>query len=318
LPEGTRKNRLNGWLLVQQFCASEGIDAKAFETKSNPVTLFADLRGDMKEKRISDHLRETARPAMQALLDVLGKDVKLTSNSWLNTLFNNASTKIKRGPKYFTIWKLNAILSRIVALFPPDNLPWQQLISITGAIFLILVPCGTIALIRIDPTEASIDEEDGSVTVVTKEKTDEGGSRSTLCIRRRPEQPLSPRYYFDLLNNRSKRLGYPTALFVSDAGKPYTRSDSIAKSMGRLMLESGINTAKYKPYSIRHAMINELINSGMDEKQVNAYTGHSYNYHTAFKWYYHLDPNWAGSKLIPVSTRAAALIAADGLDPEEE
>jgi hypothetical protein len=81
LPESTRKNRLNGWLLIQQFCASEGIDAKAFETEANPVTLFADIIGDMEEKRVSDHLRETARPAMQALLDVLGKDVKLTSNS---------------------------------------------------------------------------------------------------------------------------------------------------------------------------------------------------------------------------------------------
>jgi integrase len=184
----------------------------------------------------------------------------------LNTWFNNASTKIKRGPKHVTIWKLDAILNRIVALFPPDNLPWQQLMGIAGAIFLIFVPCRMEALICIDPTEVSIDEEDGSVTSVTKEKTDEGGSRSTLCIRRRPERPLSPRYYFDLLSNRSKRLGCPTALFVSDAGKPYTRSDSIAKSMGRLMQESGINIVKYKPYSIRHAMINELINSGMDEK----------------------------------------------------
>jgi hypothetical protein len=65
-------------------------------------------------------------------------------------------------------------------------------------------------------------------------------------------------------------------------------------------------------------MINELINSGMDEKQVNAYTGHSYNYHTAFKWYYHLDPNWAGSKLVPVSLKAAKLIEADGMDQEED
>jgi hypothetical protein len=64
-------------------------------------------------------------------------------------------------------------------------------------------------------------------------------------------------------------------------------------------------------------MINELINHGLNEQQVNAYTGHSFNFHTAFKWYY-LDPNWAGSKLVPVDPKAAKLIESDGEDPNDE
>jgi hypothetical protein len=95
---------MNGWLLIQQFCTSESIDTEPFEANSNPALLFADLFGNMKEKQTSNHLRSTARPARQWLLDVLGDDVKLASNSWSNTLFNNASSKVEKSPKGVTIW----------------------------------------------------------------------------------------------------------------------------------------------------------------------------------------------------------------------
>jgi hypothetical protein len=190
--------------------------------------------------------------------------------------------------------------------------------GIAGAIFLIFVPCRTTALIRIDPTEATADVSDGSVLVITQEKTNAGAARSRIWFRRMQQTAFSPRYYFDLLCRRGKRLKCRNALFVSDWGKPYLRSDSIAKAMSALMLDAGIDTTKYKPYSIPHAMINALIEAGLDEKQVNAYTGHSYNYHTAFKFYYHLDPNWAGAKLVPVSSRAAKVIEADGVGGSDE
>jgi hypothetical protein len=124
---------------------------------------------------------------------------------------------------------------------------------------------------------------------------------------------ISPRYYWNVPVRRGRNLGCPTALFVSNAGKPYLRSDSIATAMRGIMTEADIPD-RYGWYSIHHAMINALIEAGLDEKQVNAYTGQSFNYHTAFKYYYHLDPNWGGNKLVSVSEKAAKLIEADGVE----
>jgi hypothetical protein len=316
LPYNTRKNRLNGWMMLQKFCAEHGVSTADLETHKNPALTFADLLVEMRDSEIKNHLRETVRPAMQQILDIIGRNVKLVDNSWASSLFRTTSTIIKKGPRYVTIWKLEPFLLHIASLFPPDNLPWNRLMGIAAAIFLIFVPCRTIALIRIDPTAATADDEDESLMAVTKEKTDRGGNQSVIWIRKMHLQAISPRYYWNVLVRRGKRLKCPTALFVSDAGKPYLRSDSIAKAMRGIMTEAGI-PAKYNPYSIRHAMINALIDGGLDEKQVNAYTGHSYNYHTAFKYYYHLDPNWAGNKLVPVSEKAALLIEADGVGEVE-
>ena len=54
---------------------------------------------------------------------------------------------------------------------------------------------------------------------------------------------------------------------------------------------------EYLPNSVRHAMINDLYGVGLEEKEVNAYTGHSNNHHTTLNFYYHLDKQWVGRKL---------------------
>jgi hypothetical protein len=64
LSESTRKNRLNGWLLIQQLATEKNMDVDEFAALPNPALFFADLIGEMLDKKISDHLRETARPAM--------------------------------------------------------------------------------------------------------------------------------------------------------------------------------------------------------------------------------------------------------------
>ena len=53
----------------------------------------------------------------------------------------------------------------------------------------------------------------------------------------------------------------------------------------------------YTAYSIRHALITALFDMGLTEVQVNAYTGHSNNAHTAVTHYFHLDSRWVGNDL---------------------
>jgi hypothetical protein len=62
---------------------------------------------------------------------------------------------------------------------------------------------------------------------------------------------------------------------------------------------------------------------------VNAYTGHSFNAHTALKYYYKLDKNWAGNLLraspltrIPLSAKTLKVIKSEadeeGQDDEDD
>jgi hypothetical protein len=80
----------------------------------------------------------------------------------------------------------------------------------------------------------------------------------------------------------------------------------------------------YTAYSIRHALITELFNRGLKEQEVNAYTGHSNNAHTALTNYFHLEENWVGRKLVgaagetTVSEQAALVIEQDNQELQEE
>ena len=80
----------------------------------------------------------------------------------------------------------------------------------------------------------------------------------------------------------------------------------------------------YTGYSFRHSMIQKLFDAGLDEKQVNAYTGHSNQSHTALNYYYHLDKQWASAKIAAKPTDrvrlcdgALRIIGTDDDDNEE-
>jgi integrase len=86
------------------------------------------------------------------------------------------------------------------------------------------------------------------------------------------------------------------------------------------MAEAGI-PPNYLPYSIRHALITYLYELDYSETQVNAYTGHSPNYHTTIRFYYHLDMNAVSRKiteLVPISEQAMRSIMADQEGEEDQ
>jgi integrase len=71
-------------------------------------------------------------------------------------------------------------------------------------------------------------------------------------------------------------------------------------------------------------MIQKLFDSRLDEKQVDAYTGHSNQSHTALNYYYHLNKQWASAKVaakptdrVKLSDGALRIIEADDDDNEE-
>jgi integrase len=150
---------------------------------------------------------------------------------------------------------------------------------------------------------------DGAIIVPAQEKTDLGRGVTELVFREADERALSAAYYYSLGVKRAHALGCDTALFCSDRGDPYISADVIGKSLVELLNDMGIDG--YTGYSFRHALIQALFDAGLDEKQVNAYTGHSNASHTAITWYYHLDKHWAGQKIRALSADALRVIAND-------
>jgi integrase len=135
-----------------------------------------------------------------------------------------------------------------------------------------------------------------------------------------PEWRLSPKFYWDLLDARADDLDAGDALYCSEEGAPYTSSDTICKAMTSL-LQNEMHVKDWTCYSFRKSSISHLFRSGLNERQVNAFTGHSNNAHTALSYYYKLNKRTVGAALrvppsatVPIPEEAAAFLAADDLD----
>jgi hypothetical protein len=198
----------------------------------------------------------------------------------------------------------------------PRKWPWKPFRGLAAAVISAFTPCRTIALTRIRRSTAKRSADGKSVTVLSKEKTDYGMGQTEVVIRDAPEWRLSAKAFFDLCDARAESLGSDW-LFCSDAGKPYTTSDTLCKAMTELLTEK-MHVVGYTGYSFRAAFITKMIRMGMSETEVNAYTGHSPNAHTALTNYFRLDKQWAGEKLralptdrVPVPTAAARIMEED-------
>jgi hypothetical protein len=55
---------------------------------------------------------------------------------------------------------------------------------------------------------------------------------------------------------------------------------------------------------LKEALITALFNMGLKEQEVNAYTGHSSNAHTALTNYFYLDESWVGRSLLGAAAEA--------------
>jgi hypothetical protein len=271
-------------------------------TEERPEQLFGDFLVwmDEPENEIKEHTKKDAAPAAQAFLSLLRRDVRISDDPTVKTLRRNVNTQMKRAQAYEVIWPIQ-IYTQFVREGPdPSKEPWPILTGLAAANLVVFVPCRTIALIKMDPSKSRIRPADGSLIIPAQEKTDTGKGRTELVIRSAPEKWLSPKFYVDCLLNRAQSLGVYDALFCSEKGRKYKRSDSICKALKRLLHRMGVKG--FTSYSFRHSIIQALIDAGLDEKEVNSYSGHSNNSSTVRKYYYHLDKAWASEMVRALST----------------
>jgi hypothetical protein len=86
------------------------------------------------------------------------------------------------------------------------------------------------------------------------------------------------------------------SLWCTEAGALYKQASAISRFLKKFLRLAGIPD-EFAGHSIRHSLITWFSNHGWSELQVNAYTGHSNNSHTALDHYFHLDEKWLGKEL---------------------
>jgi hypothetical protein len=295
-----------------------GIALEAMRTHPMPEQLYEDFLVWMDDptSEISTHTKKDAPPAVQALFDRIRRDVKLNSNSIVQTLRRNTNVSVKTAPKDYVIWPIAVFTNYGRICQDVKEQPGADLMGLYATVLVVFLPCRPVALTRLDVGRERIRPLDGNLVVPAQETTDFGRGRTELVVRSAPEDRLSPRYYYDLLCTRARRLGVTDALFCSEKGRVYKRPDSIGNALVRLLRRMGIKG--FTGYSFRAASMQALFDAGLSEHEVHAYTRHSNRSHTAVAFYYHLDRACADDKIrfapsdrIPLREDARKAILAD-------
>jgi integrase len=91
-----------------------------------------------------------------------------------------------------------------------------------------------------------------------------------------------------------------------DGGKPYSSNDTIRKGIDGLSHGAGVPLV-YKPNSTRHAALTALL-SMIEDKEVNAFTGHTQRASTLLTHYYHLDKSHAAQRLASLTAQGPAVV----------
>jgi hypothetical protein len=150
--ESFRRSRLIGWMHWSNFCKLQALDVWALKTHPSPELLFADFLVFLDESKVSPHQRGDCPPAVQALFNLIRRDVKLTQHGLVQTIRSVTFSGTKSRPRYTSIWKLPIILDYIRSVKDFASLSWFLQRGIAVIIFMIYLPCRPIALINMDPS----------------------------------------------------------------------------------------------------------------------------------------------------------------------
>jgi hypothetical protein len=210
---------------------------------------------------VKKHVKKDAPPAVQELLHMMGLQVQLNESSYLRTIRRNVNTYTKVAPKDTLIWPLSIFTHYANTCPDPDTMWWTDLEGLAAAIFIVFLPCRPIALIRMDVLRARTRRSDGAIIVPAQEKTDSAKGRTEFVFRTASNPRLSTRFYYDILLRRAQSLGVYDALFCSDAGQTYKRSDSIGNALKRVLQKMAVEG--FTGNSVRHAKIQAVFDAGL-------------------------------------------------------
>jgi hypothetical protein len=317
--DSARRKRLHGWRMWHDYCVENKYEPTDMSKLPNPAIVVADFVASLEMVDTQIYLIKEAVTAVKSLMEVAEpKNLTLLKDSQiLEEALRAASTGVKGTSKYRTIWRLQILLDYMRSGPPHDQLSWQRLMARAAALFMIFIPCRPVGAWRLRPSTERWASDGKSVEIQAKEKMDHGKGTSALLLREGPVANLCPLRVYLALREQAAKRGLSDTLWGTEKGVPYKQASSISRLLKILLQEAGI-PSNYTAYSIRHALITALFDMGLSEPQVNAYTGHSNNAHTALTHYFHLDGRWVGEDLavpkeMPIPAAAVGVINSDNL-----
>jgi integrase len=309
--EGARKARLLG-------CVENDY---SMETMTNPqcdpVMLIGEFMISMDKQGVKEYRIREAKLAVLELFEFVQRDkfaglVASCTSGFLKMVSVTVSSKVRRAARYHDIWPLSVQLQHIQRGAPAERLDRTKLMGRAAALMMIFIPCRPVPMIRMDWSRMRWIEAGNVLVVPTKEKMDKGRGYTELVIRRIESEALCPLCHALLLKQRAEALGTNDSLFCSEDGKPYATLTQPSRLLKQLLDDVGIDR-KYPAYSIRHALITALFDAGLNESQVNDYTGLSHNAHTAATSYFHLNSKRVGHAIAAESLSPAAVAGAESV-----
>jgi hypothetical protein len=191
---------------------------------------------------------------------------------------------------------LEVVIDFICKGKPTAELLWMELMMRAAVLFMIFIPCRAVGMWRMNAQHEKWASDGESVEIPVREKTDHGRGSSTLVICSSMVSNLCPLTCYKLLKEGARRRGVHSSLWCTEAGALYKQASVISRFLKKFLRLAGIPN-EFAGHSIRHSLITWFFNHGWSEVQVNAYTGHSNNSHTALDHYFHLDEKWLGTEL---------------------
>jgi hypothetical protein len=310
--ESIRRKRLHGWRLWQAFSVENEVWPERLGRLENPamtISLFVKASDEM---NTPFYLIRESMTAIRELLEIANPNLLLLLKDSLliKQSLRGAMTGVVRGTKYRTIWKLEVMLQYVARGQPTEKLGWKDLMARAAFLFMVFIPCRPVGMWRMDVTGEKWAEDESWVEVPAREKTNHGKEVTILVIRKGNIPNLCPLKAYRLLKSGAKQRGLRGALWCSELGVPYKQPSFISQLIKALLTAAGV-PAHFPAYSVRHALITLLFALGWSEIQVNAFTGHSNNSHTALNHYFHLDEKWLGKEIERAVPQEVAVAAED-------
>jgi hypothetical protein len=221
---------------------------------------------------------------------------QLKESGVLRDTIRAALSDVIKTTKYREIWKLEIMLDFIREGPPSEDLSWVELMGRAAVLFMIFIPCRPVGIWRMRVKEEKVSADGKAIEIPTREKTNTSKGSTVLLIRAGTVPNLCAVRVYNLLRKGATARGITETVWCSERGVVYKQSSAISRLLKNELRRAGIADS-FPAYSIGHALITFLFEQGLSEVEVNAYTGHSNNSHTALTNYFHLDANWMGVRI---------------------
>jgi hypothetical protein len=145
----------------RSFCLEKEISPGDIKDARNPPIIVTQFIWYMNEKGIKPYRVKEAHTAVHAQGEIIqvGMAKTIGETMMVRTALANSTGGTRKGSKYRQIWDLRILVTHIREGPEPHTLAIRDLMARTAALFMILLSCRPIGMLRIDPRTEKWDKD---------------------------------------------------------------------------------------------------------------------------------------------------------------